>query len=78
MDREKLAEILSLVIDVKDEQGQPLAMSMQTAMIAALIERDGRIEAAKLQSLQINELACYIKDGFDALADACRPYLYPV
>ncbi len=69
MDAERLAKIMDLVIGIKDLDGKPLNLSMQTAMIAALIERDGRLEAAKIQAFKINELACYIKDGFDHLAE---------
>ncbi len=69
MDKEKLAGILKLVADVTNDSGQHCDKSMQTAMIAALIERDGRIEAAKIQALKINELACYIKDSADTIKE---------
>jgi len=66
---EKLAEILNTVASVKDDKGKPIPVSMQTAMIASMIERDGLIEAARMQALKINELACYVKDAGDAIKE---------
>jgi len=69
MKEDRLSEILSLVIAVKDERGNPLPKSMQSTMIAALIKHDGMIEAAKIQGLKINELACYLKDAGDVIKE---------